>query len=98
MYCECFATGKHCGEDCACVGCSNDEAHQKAIDRARELIRVKNGNGKAGSAGCHCRKTQCIKKYCECFNAGLPCGDKCRCEDCSNTKEAALRYKGGSWA
>ena len=29
--------------------------------------------------GCNCRKTKCIKKYCECFNAGIPCLDTCKC-------------------
>lgn len=29
--------------------------------------------------GCNCRKTKCLKKYCECFNAGIPCGENCKC-------------------
>jgi hypothetical protein len=27
-----------------------------------------------------------LKKYCECFNAGLKCKDNCRCEECENGK------------
>ena len=38
-------------------------------------------------SGCHCKKSACLKKYCECFSAAVACTDKCRCMDCRNSNE-----------
>merc|ERR1711959_834709 len=34
---------------------------------------------------CKCRKSKCLKLYCECFAAGSFCGTDCLCTDCGNT-------------
>ncbi|KAM7255591.1 hypothetical protein ACFE04_008489 [Oxalis oulophora] len=36
------------------------------------------------SRGCNCKKTGCLKKYCECFRANVLCSDNCKCMDCKN--------------
>eukprot|EP00624_Nannochloropsis_granulata_P006110 evm.model.NODE_44373_length_11135_cov_15.448496.3 len=48
--------------------------------------------------GCHCKRSHCLKKYCECYQAGILCVErKCRCLDCWNYagSEALVKAKAG---
>ncbi|KAL2942568.1 CRC domain-containing protein TSO1, partial [Bienertia sinuspersici] len=33
---------------------------------------------------CNCKRSKCLKLYCECFAAGLYCVETCNCQDCFN--------------
>lgn len=36
---------------------------------------------------CNCKKSNCLKLYCDCFMAGLYCAPSCSCKECKNSHE-----------
>ena len=102
LYCECFAQGALCDAlKCRCHGCLNREEHRDS-DRRRKAVEYALSRNKHAFAPssvkqkrCHCARSRCVKKYCECFQQGVRCAEDCRCSSCENyegspTLEAAL--------
>ncbi|KAK9840768.1 hypothetical protein WJX81_003418 [Elliptochloris bilobata] len=86
--------------------CSNKAEYGALVAEQREAVRQRNpqafeekiakveaagpGGGGQHKRGCHCKKSHCKKKYCECFQAGVNCGEHCKCDACLNTPEHGL--------
>uniref|UniRef100_A0A8C0JN13 Testis expressed metallothionein like protein n=1 Tax=Canis lupus dingo TaxID=286419 RepID=A0A8C0JN13_CANLU len=100
-YCDCFASGDFCN-NCNCNNCCNNLHHEiqrfKAIkaclDRNPEAFQPKIGKGKLGDVkprhnkGCNCRRSGCLKNYCECYEAKIMCSSICKCIGCKNYEES----------
>ncbi|CAH8337828.1 unnamed protein product [Eruca vesicaria subsp. sativa] len=52
--------------------------------KKKRLKSEQAGEGESSCKRCHCKKSKCLKLYCECFAAGVYCMDSCSCVDCFN--------------
>ena len=99
LYCECFSNDGFCHPSCQCDNCCNREEFKELKELVRKEIlqknpkafqkkfkKVKRKEGFLHSRGCNCKKTECLKNYCECFSVGIGCSTLCKCLNCKNKK------------
>ena len=91
LYCECYRNKRKC-INCSCVKCKNiynEEENDKNNMNLDFSLYKKDLFNK--NIGCTCSKSNCNKKYCECFKIGKKCDNNCRCIRCNNNLEE--KYK-----
>ena len=89
FYCDCFANGKYC-ENCFCCNCKNKKEYENLRQDKYKNILSRNPkaiyqiNSVKKSWTCNCKNSNCMKKYCDCFQFGKSCTSKCKCVNCLN--------------
>eukprot|EP00477_Mikrocytos_mackini_P001710 GAHX01001848.1.p1 GENE.GAHX01001848.1~~GAHX01001848.1.p1 ORF type:complete len:297 (-),score=33.97 GAHX01001848.1:36-926(-) len=86
LYCECFSKGLACTATCRCSNCKNNENFEDRRNAAIGQISMKNKHAFKNKAekSCNCKKSHCLKKYCDCYQDGQTCNEKCKCVGCNN--------------
>ena len=83
-YCACFANGVPC-EGCDCKNCENVTNKTDNIYLSEKVYPlIQSHINKNQRIICNCTKSNCMKKYCECFKQGFNCNSLCRCVECKN--------------
>ncbi|KAM7275275.1 hypothetical protein ACFE04_017141 [Oxalis oulophora] len=68
----------------------NSESADEDFDQQRHQNKRKKTSGTNNANGCkrcNCKKSKCLKLYCDCFAAGVYCDDSCTCQGCFNKLE-----------
>lgn len=50
----------------------------------RKIGADESAKNTSAKKGCTCKKSNCLKKYCECYGKGEYCSPSCKCVECFN--------------
>ena len=105
-YCACFSKGIFC-DGCECKECknrppqdvnNNSKSYNNILKRENiekgnySKTEISNSNQKQQRVICNCTKSNCMKKYCECYKQNLNCNSLCRCIECRNKSYNNISY------
>ncbi|KAG5894475.1 hypothetical protein JTB14_032503 [Gonioctena quinquepunctata] len=104
LYCDCFANGEFCYmcKCLNCFNNLENEEHRSraikaCLERNPHAFRPKIGKAKDVSGdqavrkhtkGCNCKRSGCLKNYCECYEAKIACSNNCKCIGCRNIEDS----------
>ncbi|XP_018577673.1 protein lin-54 homolog isoform X2 [Anoplophora glabripennis] len=104
LYCDCFANGEFCYMcNCMnCFNNLDNEDHRNraikaCLERNPNAFRPKIGKAKditgdmsirKHTKGCNCKRSGCLKNYCECYEAKIACSNNCKCIGCRNIEDS----------
>ena len=100
LYCECLRKGGYCDSNCNCCECENHEISELRKEKVKNiqkknplafqpivLVNEETSIAKVHNKGCNCKRSNCLKNYCECHQFGVLCSVNCKCLDCKNTQD-----------
>ena len=69
----------------------NNSASQESAPRGggvmQEFVEPPSSAKAKKKVCCNCKKSRCLKLYCDCFGRGEPCSKECNCVNCYNNEE-----------
>ncbi|EAR84174.1 tesmin TSO1-like CXC domain protein (macronuclear) [Tetrahymena thermophila SB210] len=66
---------------------SKSQQQQQEVDYDQTSSKSDSEKSPTEAKPCNCRNSKCLKRYCDCFAAGLYCQAECKCEECHNKPE-----------
>lgn len=63
---------------------SQEDSLGAGIEPPVKSIEMEQSGQKRKKEGCTCKKTNCLKMYCDCFSNGRACTPACHCCHCLN--------------
>lgn len=69
------------------------QGHDKMLPTTSTVTPEQNKYSRQLTKGCKCKRSRCLKRYCECYGEGVMCGAACGCVGCENATRTQHKLK-----